>query len=50
MIKRLIGSLFPVWRMWCLFYYEAALSQIDPMHEDVPALVLRINELRRSAA
>jgi hypothetical protein len=49
-IQRLTRSLFPLWRMACLFYYEAALRQIDPLHDDVPVIVLRINELQRSAA
>jgi hypothetical protein len=49
-IKRFLQSLFPVGRMCCLFYYEAALRQIDPLHDDVPVIVLRINELKRSLA
>lgn len=28
------------WRRW-------ALREIDPMHPDVPSLVLRVNELER---
>jgi hypothetical protein len=48
-IARLARAVFPVWRLWCLAYYESALRQIDPLHDDVPAIVLRINELRRSA-
>lgn len=29
-----------------LFYFEAALKQIDPLHDDVPYIVGRIQELR----
>lgn len=36
------------WRRWCLFYYGAALAQIDPLHEDVPRIVHRLNHLRRT--
>jgi hypothetical protein len=34
------------WRRWCLFYYGAALAQIDPLHDDVPAIVHTLNHLR----
>lgn len=30
-----------------LLYYRWAMSQIDPLHPDVPAIVRRINELER---
>ena len=50
-MTRLLRSLEPVWRLACLFYYEAALRQIHPLHDDVPLIVLRVNELKaRSAA
>jgi len=32
-----------------LVYYRWAMSQIDPLHPDVPAIVCRINELERQA-
>jgi hypothetical protein len=51
MIRRLVASLQPVWNLWCLHYNRAALRQIDPLHADVPRLVLRVHELesQRSA-
>ena len=51
-MRRLIESVAPVWQMWCLAYYRAALRQIDPLHPDVPEIVRRVNQLetaRRSA-
>ena len=43
MIRRLLIA--PLWRMACRAYYRAALRQIDPLHHDVPEIVLRLNEL-----
>jgi len=43
-------ALRPLWREWCRIYYRAALAQLqrrDPLHADVNALVLTINELER---
>lgn len=38
-----LRSLF---RLVALSYYEFAIRQIDPLHPDVPHIVLRIRELR----
>lgn len=35
----------PVLRLWTLAFYRWALREIDPMHPDLPHLVVRINEL-----
>jgi hypothetical protein len=42
-------GLLPIWRMWCLAYYRWAVSEIDPMHPDLPHIVRRINALERIA-
>lgn len=34
------------WREAAILYYEAAIRSIDPLHEDVPFIVRRINELK----
>lgn len=41
-------GLGPVLRLMALAYYRRALREINPMHEDVPLIVFRINELERS--
>lgn len=33
--------------LMALVYYRWAMSQIDPLHPDVPAIVCRINELEQ---
>lgn len=45
MTRRLAASIAPLWRLWCLAYYSAALRHIHPLHPDVPHIVLRINAL-----
>jgi hypothetical protein len=45
----LMRSLWPLWRRFLIFYHEAALSQIHPLHEDVPYIVQRLNSLERQA-
>jgi hypothetical protein len=35
-----------LWRMAAVAWYEWALREIDPMHEDVPYIVHRLNALR----
>lgn len=44
MLERL--GLRPLWRELAIAYFEWALDSIDPMHEDVPFIVRRINELK----
>jgi len=41
-------GLLPVFRLMALAYYRWAMSQIDPLHPDVPEIVLRIRELEKS--
>jgi len=41
-------GLLPVFRLMALCYYRWAMSQIDPLHPDVPEIVLRIRELENS--
>lgn len=38
-------GLMPLWRLACLAYFRRALREINPMHDDVPFLVRRINDL-----
>jgi hypothetical protein len=38
-------GLFPIYRLAALAYYRWAIREIDPLHEDVPHIVRRINEL-----
>lgn len=40
-------ALEPLVRHWQIFFYRWALSEINPLHEDVPLIVLKLNELRR---
>lgn len=35
-------SLLPLWREACLRWWRWALSEIHPLHPDVPYVVLRI--------
>lgn len=44
MLERL--GLRPLWRELAIAYFEWALDSIDPMHEDLPFIVRRINELK----
>lgn len=48
-MNRVLHSLYPIWRMWALAWYRRALREIDPMHPDLPLIVLKINSLERSA-
>ena len=38
-------SLYPLWRELALRWWRWALSEIDPMHPDLPKIVHRIREL-----
>jgi len=40
--------LAPLWKEFCLRYYRWALREIDPLHVDVPWIVLQINKLEKS--
>lgn len=33
--------------LWQLTYFEWALREVHPLHDDVPEIVRRINHLRR---
>jgi hypothetical protein len=46
-LHKLIGALGlePFARLAALAYYRWAMSQIDPLHPDVPSIVCRISEL-----
>jgi hypothetical protein len=44
---RMKRALWPLWQMWALAFYRRALREIDPMHADVPLIVLKINALER---
>lgn len=37
----------PIWREWLIWWYGKALRQINPLHPDVPAIVIRLNQLVR---
>ena len=39
-------GLRPLWRELAIAYFEWALASIHPLHEDVPFIVRRINELK----
>jgi hypothetical protein len=43
----LMRSIYPVWRLWALAWYRRALRECDPLHDDIPLIVLRINALER---
>lgn len=43
----MLRSLAPLWRYLQLAYYRWALAEIDPMHPDVPLVVLHINRLEK---
>ncbi len=45
----LLKSLHPLWHALQLAYARWALREIDPLHRDVPSLVLRVAELERSS-
>lgn len=36
-----------LWREWRIAYFSAALRQINPLHADVPGIVIRLNQLVR---
>lgn len=40
-------ALEPLVRHWQIFFYEWALAEISPLHDDLPYIVHRLNELRR---
>ncbi len=42
-----MSAIKPLWDAACLLYFKRALREICPLHEDVPYLVRRINELSR---
>ena len=44
MLERL--GLRPLWRELAIAYFEWALASIHPLHEDLPFIVRRINELK----
>lgn len=48
-MRVLLHSIEPVLRNIALHWYRWALSEIDPLHPDVPLIVCRINELERIA-
>lgn len=43
----MLRALEPLWRAWCLVYYRAARQQMHPLHDDLPYVIRRINELER---
>lgn len=43
-------SLAPLFDALALAYAKWALAEIDPLHPDLPALVLRVHELERRYA
>lgn len=38
-------SLRPIWRELSILFYRRALAEIDPMHRDVPVIVLTLHAL-----
>ena len=38
-------GLLPLWRAWQRAYYRWALTEIDPLHPDLPGIVHRLAEL-----
>lgn len=50
MIRALYESIQPVIDLIRLHWYRWALSEIHPLHPDVPLIVTRINELERSTS
>jgi hypothetical protein len=48
----LLRAIRPVFRNASLIFHERALREIDPLHPDVPEIVLTINRLKaeRSAS
>lgn len=49
-MTRLLAALRPVLRNAHLTYLEWALREIDPLHPDLPAIVLTVNRLRAERA
>lgn len=45
-VLRTIG-LEPIARLVALMYYRWAMSEMDPLHPDVPDIICRINELQQ---
>lgn len=43
-------GLLPLYHAMALAYYRLALRQIDPLHPDVPEIVVRITELETMEA
>lgn len=44
----MIDGIRPVLNLIALAWWKWALSEIDPMHPDVPGIVTRINELENA--
>lgn len=42
-----MSGIKPLWDALALAYYRWALSEIRPLHPDVPRIVLRVNQLSR---
>lgn len=34
-----------IFRLWALAFYRWALREIDPMHPDLPAIVVKVRQL-----
>lgn len=37
--------LAPIWRLWQSLYYARALREINPLHDDLPGIVIKLAEL-----
>lgn len=40
-------GLSALWLRWKLAYYEWALSEMDPLHRDLPRVVMIVRELKQ---
>jgi hypothetical protein len=38
-------ALYPLWRLAALAFWRWAANEIDPLHPDLPRVVLRKNDL-----
>lgn len=43
-------ALLPLWRHWRLFILRWAMREIDPLHPDVPAILIEISYWESSHA
>lgn len=43
---RLLG-LNSLWLRWKIAYYEWALSEMDPLHRDLPRVVMTLADLKK---